>query len=203
MPADTPPQPPRRVIGIMGGSFNPVHVGHLMLASYIAQHAGLDEVWLVVSPLNPLKAGSTDIIADTDRLAMLRLATEGSSLLKASDIEMHLPLPSYTVNTLDSLAAAHPDCRFRLIIGSDNWAVFDRWKDCERLISRYDIIVYPRPGYPVDKDADQRVTVIDAPRFDISSTFIRSELAAGHDMNYFLPTGVYNYILRHNLYRQH
>lgn len=190
----------RPTVGLLGGSFDPVHVGHLMVASFVAQEAGLDEVWLSLSPSNPLK---TERLAapDADRLAMLSLATPPGHNLKAVDFELSLPRPSFTSRYLDHLTRQFPDIDFKLIIGSDNWLIFDRWKDSEHILDRYGVIVYPRPGYPLDAIDDSRATLVKAPTVDISSTFIRNAISQGLDMNFFLPPGVYNYIKTHNLYQ--
>ncbi len=190
---------PRRKIGILGGSYNPVHAGHLMVASYVAQTAGLDEVWLSLSPANPLKASSHPA-SDDDRLAMLRLAVGDAPRLKVCDEELRLPRPSYTLQLLEHLASIYPDCDFTLIIGSDNWLLFDRWRDPEVILQRYGVIVYPRPGYPMPALIPDRVTVVEAPTVDLSSTLIRDAISDGLDMNFFLPAGVYSYIKEHNLY---
>lgn len=187
-------------IGILGGSFNPVHIGHMMLASYLKQFAGLDEVWLTLSPLNPLKADSTEIIPDLMRLKMLEIAIDGSSGLNVCDYELSMPRPSYTINTLRYLAKRYPRHSFKLIIGSDNWKIFDQWKDYEEILSDFGVIVYPRPGYPVGNVYEDGVDVVKAPTADISSTFIRKAIARGKDMNFFLPGGVFKYIKENKLY---
>ena len=189
-----------RVTGILGGSFNPVHSGHLMLASYIAQFGDVDKVNLVLSPCNPLKQGNV-MASDSDRFNMLRLACADSDLVEANDIELSMPRPSYTIDTLARLAKENPDCRFKLIIGSDNWAIFNRWRASEEILDRFGVIVYPRRGYPMDKVSDPRVEIVDAPMIDISSTFIRKSIADGKDMNFFLPQSVYEYISQHQLYQ--
>lgn len=193
----------RPVIGILGGSFNPVHAGHIMLADYLAQFSGaVDEVWLMLSPLNPIKENPGALIADSHRLAMLRIATSATPGLRVCDIELSMPRPSYTINSLERLRVTHPDCDFRLIIGSDNWLVIDRWRDSERIITDYAPIVYPRPDYDTDATAMRgNAILVKAPTVDISSTFIRDAIAAGHNMNSFLPHGVMDYINEHNLYR--
>lgn len=192
----------RKVIGLMGGSFNPVHNGHLMLASYICQHYGLSEVWLVLSPLNPLKSNPGELVSDTSRLDMLRMAVEPVSFLKACDVELSMPRPSYTVDTLELLSASYPDVEFRLIIGADNWAVFDRWKDYETILDRFGVMVYPRRGSEVTAGgSDSRVTLIDAPMYDISSSFVRLMIAQGLDVNFFVPAKVYKYIKENSLYK--
>lgn len=190
----------RRVIGILGGSFNPVHNGHLMLASYIAQFGPVDEVWLNLSPQNPFKEQS-ELLDDRHRLAMLDKAVNGSVTVKVCDVELSLPQPSYTINTMEKLESMYPDYDFRIIIGSDNWPRFPEWRDSESLIERYGLIVYPRRDYPLPDIVPDNVTVVDAPMVDISSTFIRECIAEGRDMNFFMPPQVYEYIERNKLYK--
>lgn len=189
-------------IGILGGSFNPVHIGHLMLASYLTQWGYVDQVWLTLSPQNPLKDPAV-LIPDTKRLAMLNLAIKGADRIDVCDIELTMPTPSYTVDTLDLLAKRYPDKKFKLIIGSDNWAIFDRWREFRRILDYYGVIIYPRPGYPVTREEVRRlfgVTLAEAPTVNISSTFIRQAVAEGRDMTYFLPAGIPKYIADHKLY---
>lgn len=187
-------------IGIMGGSYNPVHIGHLMLAQYICQWGYVDKVWLSLSPQNPLKDSSA-LIPDMKRLAMLSKATRDVAGVETCDIELSMPRPSYTVNALDTLAGRYPNKRFRLIIGSDNWAIFNKWKDSERILETYGVLVYPRRGYPIEDVAVDGMEVIDAPIIDISSTFIRNAIEKGRDVSQFLPQGVYKYITDNKLYR--
>ncbi len=188
------------VIGILGGSFNPVHIGHMMLASYLSGWGYVDQVWLTLSPRNPLKDPDS-LIPDTKRLTMLNLALKGSKGIDLCDIELSMPTPSYTIRTLDTLAARYPNYRFKLVIGSDNWANFDRWKEGQRILDDYGVIVYPRPGYPIPQGHVDGMETVDAPTVNISSTFIRDAIARGRDVDYFLPQGVYKYILDHKLYR--
>lgn len=187
-------------IGILGGSFNPVHIGHLMLASYMQQFGGFDEVWLTLSPLNPLKAGSDELIPDLMRLKMLEIATGTSKGLNVCDYELTMPKPSYTINTLRYLEKRYPRHTFKLIIGSDNWKIFDQWKDHESILSDFGVVVYPRPGYQVGTIYEDGVDVINAPMADVSSTFLRKAIARGKDMTYFLPNGVFDYIKQNKLY---
>lgn len=187
-------------IGILGGSFNPVHIGHLMLASYMQQFGGFDEVWLTLSPLNPLKAGSDELIPDLMRLKMLEIATGTSKGLNVCDYELTMPKPSYTINTLRYLEKRYPRHTFKLIIGSDNWKIFDQWKDHESILSDFGVVVYPRSGYPVGTIYEDGVDVINAPMADVSSTFLRKAIARGKDMTYFLPHGVFDYIKQNKLY---
>ncbi len=187
-------------IGILGGSFNPVHIGHLMLASYMQQFGGFDEVWLMLSPLNPLKVDSKDLIPDVTRLRMLDMAIGKVKGIQVCDIELSMPKPSYTINTLRYLAKRYPRHSFKLIIGSDNWKIFPQWKDSEAILSEFGIVIYPRPGYQLGTIYDDGVDVVSAPTADISSTFIRKAVSRGKDMTYFLPPGVYDYIKNNNLY---
>lgn len=189
----------QETIGLLGGSFNPVHIGHLMLASYLVQWNYVDEVWLLLSPANPLKDASK-MLPDVKRLDMLNIAIKGSEKIDICDIELSMPRPSYTINTLDVLSERYPDKRFKLIIGSDNWRIFDKWRDNQRILEDYGVIVYLRPGYPVERRIIDGLDVVDAPMVDVSSTFIRNAISRGKNMNYFLPTGVYKYIIDNKLY---
>lgn len=186
-------------IGIFGGSFNPVHAGHMMLASYLTQWGYLDQVWLTLSPLNPMK-DPAELLPDTKRLDMLMIATRGAADIDICDIELSMPKPSYTINTLNVLAERYPEHKFKLVIGSDNWQIFDRWRSAQEILDRFGVIVYLRSGYPVDKTHIDGMEVVDAPMTHVSSTFIRQAIAKGRNMNYFLPAGVYNYITDNNLY---
>ena len=189
-----------KVIGIFGGSFNPVHNGHIMLAQYLAQHTRLDEVWLTLSPQNPLKA-SKSLLDDNHRLEMLRLATEGVESVSVCDIELTMHRPSYTINTLDELSRRYPDYRFMLVIGGDNWNIIDRWKDYQRIIDEYGVVVYPRPGYELSSTNNSNVVVVDAPLADISSTEIREAFANGKEARHLIPQKVAEYIIKHDLYK--
>lgn len=188
-------------IGIFGGSFNPVHYGHINLARHIAASDLVDEVWLVLSPANPLK--HSDMASELHRLDMLKLAVNGVKGLQACDIELHMPRPSYTINTLDRLSQLHPDKLFTLITGADNLAIFDHWRDHRRIIDEYGLIVYPRPAFNIKLNSiDNKIrTLPDVPLYDISSTQIRQAIADGTDVNNLLPTSVYQYIQQHQLYR--
>ena len=190
-----------QTIGIFGGSFNPVHIGHMMLASYLTQWGYVDEVWLTPSPLNPLK-DAAELLPDIKRLAMLSIAAKGAEAIDICDIELSMPKPSYTIDTLRVLAERYPEYRFKLIIGSDNWQIFDRWRSAQQILDDFGVLVYLRPGYPVDKRHIDGMEVVDAPMAHVSSTFIRQAIAKGRNMNYFLPAGVYKYILDNKLYRK-
>lgn len=188
-------------IGILGGSFNPIHIGHLMLAAYLTQWNYVDKIWLTLSPLNPLKDAS-GLLPDMKRLDMISIAIRGAKDIDVCDIELSMPRPSYTINTLDLLARRYPSKHFKLIIGSDNWRIFDKWRDYQRIIDDYGVIVYPRPGYPIDPVSVDGMYAAEAPIADISSTFIRSAISKGKDMTCFLPQGVFKYISENGLYLQ-
>ena len=165
-------------IGIFSGSLNPIHLGHTRLAAFIRQQAGLDEVWLMVSPNNPLKAAS-ELMDEKLRYHLAQLATAELEGIRPSDFELHLPRPSYTINTLEQLTAAYPQHQFSLIIGSDNMAIFHKWKDWQRILALYPIIVYPRDGDDIAalKQQYPMMHVIDnAPLLNISATEIRAHL---------------------------
>lgn len=186
-------------IGILGGSFNPVHAGHLMLAQFVREWGYVDKVWLTLSPQNPLKQ-AVDMMPDMKRLAMLNKSTKGTVGIETCDIELSMPRPSYTINTLDTLARRYPAKKFKLIIGSDNWEVFEKWKEWERILDQYGVLVYPRLGHPIPEGHVDGMEVVNAPIIDISSTFIRKAISHGRDMTFFLPQGVYKYITDNKLY---
>ncbi len=181
--------------GIFGGSYNPIHIGHLALANYLCEYGDLDEVWFMVSPQNPFKAHSSDLWDDQLRLELVRLAVEEYPKFHASDFEFHLPRPSYMVNTLEKLREAHPDREFTLIIGADNWASFPRWKDADIIMAHHPLIIYPRPGYEIDESTlPANVRLVNTPLLEVSSTFIRESLKQGKDVRYFLHPKVWERI---------
>ena len=185
---------------IFGGSFDPIHVGHLSLASAVCESGLASEVWFMVSPQNPHKQGCC-MTDENVRLHMVRLATEGNPAFKASDFEFSLPRPSYTINTLNALEQAYPDREFVLLIGADNWERFHRWYRSDDILSAYRLIVYPRPGYTCC-NVPPNVTVVDTPLLDISSTEIRRRIASEPDYNgEGLPPVVWEEIKDKNLYR--
>ena len=186
-------------VGILGGSFNPVHIGHMMLASFLTQWGYVDKVWLTLSPRNPLK-DQAELIPDMKRLSMLSIAAKGAKDIEICDIELSMPKPSYTINTLELLRERYPECKCKLIIGSDNWQVFDQWRDADRILEEFGVMVYRRPGYPVENIHVDGLEVVNAPMVNISSTFIRNAIARGRNVNYFLPQGVYKYIQDNKLY---
>ena len=180
--------------GIFGGSFNPIHIGHLALANYLCEYSDLDEVWFMVSPHNPLKE-QQNLWDDNLRLTLVQKAIADYPSFKASDFEFHLPRPSYMIHTLDELQKTYPDREFFLIIGADNWAVFPKWFKSEEIINRYQIMIYPRPGYEID-DASlpEHVKLIQTPLLEISSTFIRNAIREHKDVRYFLHPAVFSHL---------
>ena len=192
----------KKQIGIFSGSFNPIHVGHVMLGSYMCEFTNLDEVWFVVSPHNPLK-DVDDLLDDDIRLQMTRLALEKIENLKVSDVEFHLPRPSYTIDTLNFLKKNNPDTEFTLIIGSDNWNDFHKWKSYEQLRKEFPILIYPRLGEEIviPTQFQKNIEVVDAPILEISSTFIRNSIKVGKDMRAFVPEKVWKFMADKKLYK--
>ncbi len=191
-------------IGIFSGSFNPIHVGHLILANYIVEYTDIEEVWLLVSPLNPLK--SVDELSDKYvRLEMTELALEGYPKIKVSDFEFDLPKPSYTINTLDALKVKYPEHDFTLVIGADNWAIFESWHETDKILENYKLKIYPRLGFriKIPDRLKQKVETLDSPIIEVSSTFIREGIEAGKNMRPFLTENVYDYIIEKGLYKHY
>lgn len=176
-------------VGIFGGSFNPIHTGHIALAKSLCEQAHLDEVWFMVSPLNPFKKAATDLLADNLRLEMVEKALQGEPRLKASDYEFHLPKPSYTWHTLQAMSQDYPNIEFTLLIGGDNWAAFDKWYHHDDILQNYPIVVYPRQGSNLGA-VPQGVTIVETPLLNISSTEIRQRLAHGESIHGMVPESI-------------
>ncbi len=188
-------------IGLFFGSFNPVHVGHLIIANFMATRTDLDRVWVVVSPQNPLKKKAS-LAGDYDRLNLVRLATEGNPDIEASDIEFALPKPSYTIDTLTYLQEKYPTYKFVLIMGGDNIATLHKWKNYEQILDNYEIYVYQRPDYaPGELVERDNVHVYEAPLMQISATFIRKSLREGKSIRYMVPDAVIDEIMASHLYQ--
>ena len=172
---------------IFGGSFNPIHRGHIALADFVVQGGWTDEVWLLVSPQNPLKAAA-GLLPEQLRLALAQQATENYDRIKVSDFEFHLPRPSFTYKTLAALRESHPDRSFQILIGADNWLCFNRWARHEELLRDYELLVYPRQGYDIHTDSlPPNVRFVPAPLFPFSSTQLREMLLRGEDLSGILP----------------
>ena len=186
-------------VAIFGGSFDPIHYGHLALAGEVIARGLAAEVWLMVTPQNPHKQ---DKVLSDERLRfqMAQLAVEGMEGVKACDFEFSLPRPSYTLNTLTALDEAYPECRFSLLIGADNWEKFDKWYMHDEILAKYRIIVYPR-GNEAAPQLPEGVTWLSAPLLNVSSTQVRTAVAAGEDISALVAPGVAEYIKENNLYR--
>ena len=172
---------------IFGGSFNPIHRGHIALADFVVQGGWTDEVWLLVSPQNPLKAAA-GLLPEQLRLALAQQATGNYDRIKVSDFEFHLPRPSFTYKTLAALRESHPDRSFQILIGADNWSCFNRWARHEELLRDYELLVYPRQGYDIQTASlPPNVRFVPAPLFPFSSTQLREMLLRGEDLSGILP----------------
>jgi len=188
-------------VGLFFGSFNPIHIGHLIIANYIANFTDLEEVWFVVSPHNPFKEKKT-LGNMYDRLEMVNLAIQGHHSLRASDIEFKLPQPSYTIDTLAHLAEKYPTKDFSLIMGEDNLVGLPKWKNADIILRDYKIVVYPRPGYDAGELRNHpAVTMTDTPVMELSSTFIRQAIADKKSIAFFTPDSVIDFIDKKGLYQ--
>ena len=189
-------------VGLFFGSFNPIHIGHLIIANFMATQTELDQVWMVVSPQNPHKKKST-LARDHDRLHLVRLAIDDNPKLSASNIEFSLPKPSYTVDTLAYLKEKHPNNDFVLIMGGDNLGTFHKWKNYEQILEHHEVYVYQRPNYELGSLANHpQVSIFQAPLMDISASYIRQCIRSGYSVEYLVPPPVFDYLESSNLYRK-
>ena len=191
-------------IGIFGGSFDPIHIGHAIIAQHIIGSGIVDQLWFMVSPMNPLKADKERQVADTDRLRMVEMVSRPMEGVETSALEFSMPKPSYTIDTLNTLKEKFPDDEFYLVIGADNWSLFGRWRCSDEILEKYHLLVYPRLGHEVviPEELKGRVTLVDAPIIELSSTEIRKRLAEGKSVRYYVPDEVGQYIDRKNLYKR-
>ena len=189
-------------IGIFGGSFDPIHTGHAIIAQHVITSGIVDQLWLMVSPVNPLKADKVRQVSDADRLRMVEMVSRPMEGVVTSAFEFSMPKPSYTIDTLNALQEKFPDDEFYLITGGDNWQIFNKWRNSEEILAKYHLLIYPRLGYEVNIPAElqDRVKLIDAPVIELSSTEIRERLANGESVRYYVPDEVLGYIERHHLY---
>lgn len=188
-------------IGLFFGSFNPVHTGHMIIANYMATHTDLEKVWMVVSPQNPLKPKST-LARDYDRLHLVQLAIGENALLQASNIEFGLPKPSYTIDTLTFLKEKYPDKEFVLIMGGDNLATLNKWKNYELILRDYQIYLYKRPSYELGElENHPNVHHFEAPLLAISATYVRACIKEGKSVQYLVPQEVYQYLEGGSMYQ--
>ncbi|MDO5655367.1 MAG: nicotinate (nicotinamide) nucleotide adenylyltransferase [Flavobacteriaceae bacterium] len=190
-------------IGLFFGTFNPVHIGHLILANYVQQFTDLQQVWFVVTPRSPFKQNES-LADDYQRLQMVQMAIEEYPYLRASNIEFKLPQPNYTTITLANLQEEFPNYEFALIMGEDNLSGLHKWKNSEFLIKEYDIYIYPRLHLDVKKPrvSMERIHKLSAPVIEISSTFIRNAFAEGKNIKPMLPAKVFEYIDGSSLYKK-
>lgn len=190
-------------IGLFFGTFNPIHIGHVVIANYIAEYSDLDQVWLVVTPHSPFKK-KTSLLNDYQRLEMVHLATEDYNKIRPSDIEFNLPQPNYTINTLTYLQEKFPDYEFALIMGEDNLKSFHKWKNFQVILELHNIYVYPRVSenkIANQFDDHQRIHHVDAPIMELSSTFIRKAIKEGKNIRPMLPEKVWKYVDEMNFYK--
>jgi len=191
-------------IGLFFGSFNPIHIGHLIIANTVREYTDLNQVWFVVSPQNPFKS-SKSLLADVDRLRMVELAIEDNFDLRVSNVEFSMPKPSYTVDTLAYLKDYYPQHHFSLILGSDNLRHFHKWKNYEEILNQHGVIIYPRPNADQDKTSEQiknhpAIRMVEAPLLNISATFIRSCIKNNRSIKYLVHDRVAEFIHDRKLY---
>lgn len=191
-------------VGLFFGSFNPIHIGHLILANYIIENTDMDELWFVVSPQNPFK-DKKSLLKDHNRLDMVQLAVKNYPKLRASNVEFSLPIPSYTIDTLAYLHEKHPEYSFSLIMGEDNLKGLKKWKNAETLIKNYQIIVYPRIAIEGEKHAGnvehENISIVKAPIIELSATEIRKMIKEGKNVRPMLPPEVFEYLDGSNFYQ--
>jgi len=190
-------------IGLFFGSFNPIHIGHLILANYILENSDMEELWFVVSPQNPFKEKKS-LLNDHNRLDMVQLAIKNYPKMRASNVEFSLPRPSYTIDTLAYLHEKHPDVSFSLIMGEDNLESLHKWKNSENLVATYQIIVYPRmfdPGENKEYFQHENISLVKAPIIELSATEIRNMIRIGKNVRPMLPPEVFDYLDGSSFYR--
>lgn len=188
-------------IGLYFGSFNPVHIGHLIIANHVVNNTNLDQVWFVVSPQNPFKISSS-LLNEYHRLHMVNIAIEGETKLRASNVEFKLPKPSYTIDTLTYLEEKFPENKFSIIMGSDGFQNINKWKNFELLIKNYSFYIYIRPGFEVKENFDAAIEILKAPLLDISSTKIRQMINEKKSIRFLVPDIVKEEIERNAYYKQ-
>jgi nicotinate-nucleotide adenylyltransferase len=188
-------------IGLYFGSFNPIHIGHLIIANHVLNETTITKLWFIVSPQNPLKE-SKALLNEFDRLHLVRLATQDDNRIKCSDIEFNLPKPSYTSNTLTFLSEKYPEHQFSLIMGSDSYQNLDKWKNYEAIINNYSIYVYKREGYDIKKTFTNTPVILNAPIIQISASQIREHIRSGKSIRYLVPENVREEIETRKFYKQ-
>lgn len=187
--------------GLYFGSFNPIHIGHLIIANHVLNETPINRIWFIISPQNPYKKSKT-LLNEFDRLHLVRLATQDDNRIKCSDIEFGLPKPSYTSNTLTFLSEKHPEHQFSLIMGSDSYQNLDKWKNYETIINNYPIYVYKREGYEIKKSFHKEAIILDAPIIQISASQIREYIRSAKSIRYLVPETVREEIESRKFYKQ-
>jgi nicotinate-nucleotide adenylyltransferase len=187
-------------VGLLFGSFNPVHIGHLALANDMLATQHLHEIWFVVSPQNPFKFRH-QLVDGKHRVKMVEIAIAKTPGYRVCDIELNMPLPSYTIDTLEQLQRNYSNHHFSIIMGSDNLLHMSQWKEAKKIMHNYQVLVYPRPGAAITGEfLNKNIVVTQSPILDISSTHIRQMIASGKRVDFLLPQGVYSYICQQQLY---
>ena len=187
-------------IGLYFGSFNPIHIGHLIVANHIVENTEVDKIWFVVSPHNPLKDAHS-LLNEYHRLHLVELAIDENTRFRASNVEFHLPKPSFTIDTLTYLVEKFPLEKFSVILGSDSFQNIHRWKNFENLVAHYSFIVYNRPGFDIKETHGADITVMAAPLLQISSTYVRQQIKTGKSVRYLLPEPVFRYVEDNRYYK--
>jgi len=188
-------------IGLYFGSFNPIHIGHLIIANHVLNETPVNRIWFIVSPQNPLKESKT-LLNEFDRLHLVRLATQDDNRIKCSDIEFNLPKPSYTSNTLAFLSEKYPEHQFSIIMGSDSYQNLDKWKNYETIINNYPVYVYKREGHEIKKTFDKEAVTLNAPIVQISASQIRDHIRSAKSIRYLVPEIVREEIESRKFYKQ-
>jgi len=188
-------------IGLYFGSFNPIHIGHLIIANHVLNETPINKIWFIVSPQNPFKESKT-LLNEFDRLHLVRLATQDDNRIKCSDIEFNLPKPSYTSNTLAFLSEKYPEHQFSIIMGSDNYQNLDKWKNYETIINNYPVYVYKREGHEIKKTFDKEAVTLNAPIIQISASQIREHIRSAKSIRYLVPEIVREEIESRKFYKQ-
>ena len=188
-------------IGLYFGSFNPIHIGHLIIANHVLNETPINKIWFIVSPQNPLKESKT-LLNEFDRLHLVRLATQDDNRIKCSDIEFNLPKPSYTSNTLAFLSEKYPEHQFSIIMGSDSYQNLGKWKNYEAIINNYPVYVYKREGYEIKKTFDKEAVTLNAPIIQISASQIREHIKSAKSIRYLVPEIVREEIESRKFYKQ-
>ena len=188
-------------IGLYFGSFNPIHIGHLIIANHVLNETSINKIWFIISPQNPFKESKT-LLNEFDRLHLVRLATQDDNRIKCSDIEFNLPKPSYTSNTLAFLSEKYPEHQFSIIMGSDSYQNLDKWKNYETIINNYPVYVYKREGHEIKKTFDKEAVILNAPIIQISASQIREHIRSAKSIRYLVPEIVREEIESRKFYKQ-